>query len=236
MESTELLNKLNTQTIADPQNREAFFELLGFTDQFAQERLKTILRQLLEEDSDDAKARSSAITGLAYLKDQQDFELVARFLRDPDNFVRLMAFDGLIHLDQARALATFIQILQTDSDPGIRNHSACYLGDIKDKRSLEALLKAFNLDKTLEIRASAAYGLGNLGYVEAVAPLIEALTIYKDAIPDNATVRSDIVRALGKLGTEQAIQTIKDLAQTETNKSVKLAIRKVLARPKYQKG
>jgi len=65
-------------------------------------------------------------------------------------------------------------------------------------------------------RYSSAQILGNRGVKEAVGPLIDRLKVEKDP-----SVRIVIVQALHKIGAPQAIEALKEMANTDTNPTVR---------------
>ncbi len=66
-----------------------------------------------------------------------------------------------------------------------------------------------------KLARNAAIGLGNSSDTRAITPLLQGLEIHEDPV-----VRAHIVWALGRLGGRRAIQALKNLEQTETNKDV----------------
>jgi HEAT repeat protein len=89
------------------------------------------------------------------------------------------------------------------------------LGDDRAVKPLAALLA----DKDSNLRSTAREALVKL---EAVDVLIEALK------QSNPVARIEAARALGRLGDRKAIEPLNNLLQTETDESVKSAVKDAL--------
>ncbi len=103
------------------------------------------------------------------------------------------------------------QLLQDKSKQWTeRSLAAWRLGQSKDKRAIEPLMKALKDDEQWVIRNNAAKSLGDFGAPVAVEPLIEALRT-----DSSVFVRESAAEALGKTGDKRAIEPLKKALNDE---------------------
>jgi HEAT repeat protein len=86
-----------------------------------------------------------------------------------------------------------------DSDPNTRVIAVSELGKSEDPKAIPPLANTLLNDESGYIRKTAAEALGNLGYPEAIEPLIRALQ------DEFEYVRKAAVMALGKIGDRRCV-------------------------------
>ncbi|MBN1843128.1 MAG: tetratricopeptide repeat protein [Deltaproteobacteria bacterium] len=97
-----------------------------------------------------------------------------------------------------------IQVLQATGKEWMKRSQAAFkLGQIKDKKAIEPLIKALANDEHWTVRQNAARSLTALGARQAVPHLIRALESDK-----NVFVRTSAAKALGKLGDKSAVAAL----------------------------
>jgi len=99
-----------------------------------------------------------------------------------------------------QALGPMIQALQ-DSNADVRRSAAWAIGELRDRRGVDALIAALS-DADADTRRNAATALGSIRDKRAVDALVAAV---KDPSP---TVRKDAILALGELRTTEAIGVV----------------------------
>lgn len=98
-------------------------------------------------------------------------------------------------------------------DVRLCRNGAYSLGEIGDKRAVEALAKKLKSEDH-HLRRIAANALGKIGDQEAVMPLIEALCDQEE----NVQVQMAAVKALGRLGDKRAARILIHLASLEKSR------------------
>jgi hypothetical protein len=128
--------------------------------------------------------------------------------KDVNGLVKAMWFDDLnIRIDSIKALdrigpdakqavPALLQALR-DTNDIIRERAVCALGQIKDERAVEPLIKSLS-DKY--IRREAVYALGEIGDSRTVQPLIGLLEVPEMVIP--------AIRVLGSLNDKRAVEPL----------------------------
>ena len=137
------------------------------------------------------------------LKEKRDVDGLIEVLRDIDHDVQTKAFRSL---SMARSVSTAEQLMKSFRKDifGVREEAAQALGEIKDNRAVEPLIKAVkDEDEFVEVRASAALALGDIKDKRAVEPLIETL--------ERPAVAKPVAYALGEIGDERGVEPLKKL-------------------------
>jgi HEAT repeat protein len=190
----------------------------------------TLLEGLLEKlSSADALARDEAISELSEIEDIQADAALVTALEDPDKGVRETAAEAIVRRRSSHA-PTFLceylanenigtrnlasEILTTlgkqslpalsekvfDPDHDVRKFAVDILGTIRDKSSIEVVVRALN-DSSSNVVCSAAESLGLLADPKSVGPLVDTY----DRVPE---ARAQIIEALGKIGDHNAIPAL----------------------------
>jgi HEAT repeat protein len=142
-------------------------------------------------------------------------------LDDDDAKVRLLAAEALGKIGDKRAVEPLLTKLPYEED-GVKRYILGALGKIRDVRALEALTKALETEKVAEVRASAAYGLGELGDAGATDALVRALG------DEDPWVRLEACGALRKLKASAAVLALRRVAEADENEQVRKAAAKAL--------
>ena len=139
-----------------------------------------------------------------------------------------------------------IRTLTTEAIPYVRKYAALKLGELGDRRAIEHLVVAMT-DENVEVRMAAAQSLGKLGDEGLVERLISTLedsneylrdqTVHtlvhmgEIAVPsllvalksDKWMVSYSAVKALGRIGTEEAITGLASILEDDGNVYVQKA-------------
>src|SRR5438552_782057 len=149
------------------------------------------------------------VFGLARADDDQDVEKLLKALKSDKVEVRREAAHDLALLGSAakKALKTFVEVMQKDSDAKVRAYAVYGVKQLGDdaKSAIPDVIEVLKKDKNAEVRCIAADTLAKFG-AEAKAG-VPALTA---ALKDK-TVGPHAAAALGLLGDEAKV-AIPDLA------------------------
>ena len=117
----------------------------------------------------------------------------------------------------------YIQILHDQSkDTFKRIEAANYLGNIADKKSVHALIKAFKGDSEVLVRMTAGESLGKIGDMEAVESLTAALK------EDKWVIRRSAVSALGRFRNTEVNASLISVLKEDGNPFVRAEAAKSL--------
>lgn len=108
-----------------------------------------------------------------------------------------------------RTLTTLIRVA-ADPDPQVRGAAIDSLWVIRTPDAFPVFIKALS-DPSIEVRAFAVSGLGDLGDPKAVDPLLLRLSLEDK---NEMEIISRIVDSLGKLGDPKAIESIRPFAES----------------------
>lgn len=188
------------------------------------DQIGELLSQL---QSEDFFVREKAVTQLGTFERDEAVAGLIMAIEDPDPGIRELASEHLVRVQGDTAAQLLIEFLGHD-DIGVRNLAAeiivkfgskavphliagidvddydvrkfivDILGLIKDKHSTEALCQKL-YDENINVVCSAAEALGEVGSTDTIPALAAAF----DKIED---IRLNVVEALGKIGTEQALE------------------------------
>ncbi len=102
-------------------------------------------------------------------------------------------------------------------NPALRYLVANAFASLQDERGLDSLAK-LTKDPVMDIRAMAAYAIGQTGSSKGIPPLLEAFK-NKDTLDINNTMNSSILEAIGKIGDKnllRAMATVETYRNTDT--------------------
>ncbi len=150
-------------------------------------------------DDPNWRVRKTAVEALVTIGDDSVISGLIRSLSADDNAgSRNSAIEALV---QIGAAATDALLLSLDTpDPDVRKFIVDILGDIKDPRTVPALIGALGKDPDENIRAASAEALGKIKDRRAVDALLDCLTRYDETWLDYAAAA-----ALGEIGDERAL-------------------------------
>jgi cyclophilin family peptidyl-prolyl cis-trans isomerase/HEAT repeat protein len=128
----------------------------------------------------------------------------------------IVAQKEILMLQDQRSLGNgkLVSYLQ-HRDRDLRYRAAIALANIQDTTTIDVLLPLL-LDEDLQVRAAAAFALGQIGSPAAEKGLVGALRTEQDM-----TVLSRIFEALGKCGDEQALMATVSYIASARNMAVK---------------
>jgi len=178
------------------------------------------LIELLE--SPDVHERRSTAQTLGVMGFDVATPALIEALDDSDAKVQLLAAEALGRIGDKRAAEPLIEKLPY-ADAGVRRFILGALGKIGDERALAPMMAALADESEGDVRASAAYGLGELGNAAATDALIAALG------DDYKWVRFEACGALRKLKAYSARPALSRVAASDEDEQVRKAAAKALA-------
>ncbi|MHC4122433.1 MAG: HEAT repeat domain-containing protein [Planctomycetota bacterium] len=116
-------------------------------------------------------------------------------------------FQLRVSLSEKELKLRFCEVILKDEtiDPSLRQKAVFRLINTEDERVVMPLIEALRGDVYIDVRAAAAYGLGEIIHKDAVMPLIDALN------DESIRVIKEAVTALGKIKDKRAIPSLIDL-------------------------
>ncbi|MBI2193757.1 MAG: HEAT repeat domain-containing protein [Planctomycetes bacterium] len=161
--------------------------------------LQPLVGLLDDEDSSVGRAVTSALN--LFIDDPRAVELFQSCLGDPNPKVRERAAVVLSWRRDPMALDPLLAALDGEDSEDITAAIEA-LGRLDDVRAVNPLVSALNHQASAGRRASAALALGNLGFSEALEPLIAALGDSEEL------VASASAAALGSLGHMKGLEAL----------------------------
>ncbi len=150
--------------------------------------------------------RMQAARAFCELEDERAIPRLIELLQDECPLVRVSAAYALGRNKSDRAIVPLIDQLKQDWNGYVRKGIVWALGTCRATAGLHSLISALKYDITA-VRLWAASALGQLGDLEAIEPLVNALT--NDPI---SAVRGNCAWSLGKL----IVQKRREFTQDET--------------------
>jgi len=144
-------------------------------------------------NSDAVLERMQAARAFCELEDERAIPRLIELLQDECPLVRVSVAYALGRNKSEKAIAPLIDQLNQDWNGYVRKGIVWALGTCRATLGLKPLISSLKYDITA-VRLWAASALGQLGDMEAIEPLVEALT--KDPI---SAVRGNCAWSLGKL-------------------------------------
>lgn len=89
-----------------------------------------------------------------------------------------------------------------DADPAVRSQAATVLGLSGNPVVVEYLMSTLAFDEDLQVKRSAAIGLGNLGHPSALQPLLMALQSRDDEL------RTFAAEAIAKIDSDDSVELL----------------------------
>lgn len=152
-------------------------------------RLRTTLFEIVADESQAPRVRTSALSALGYFSDMLIAEQLGAAFSDPT--LRIGAVRGMGRSADPRWTDRLMPVLGSD-DPSLREEAARALGEIEDERAVTPLAELID-DPVLEVRIAVIQALGHIGGEEAR----EALLYLAEAADDD--VRGAAEAALEEL-------------------------------------
>ncbi|HEY2202815.1 MAG TPA: HEAT repeat domain-containing protein [Solirubrobacteraceae bacterium] len=200
--SPYLLTRLLEMVGSDPSTdvREAAAEDLGrFTllaeledlDAESTARLRTRLQQVIADETQAPRVRTSALASLGYFSDAVIADQLATAFADPT--LRLGAVRGMGRTADPRWTERLMPILGSD-DPQLREEAARALGEIEDERAVTPLAELVD-DPAPEVRLAVIEALGQIGGEDARQALLYLAEAPEDDIREAAEGALDELEA-----------------------------------------
>jgi eukaryotic-like serine/threonine-protein kinase len=162
------------------------------------ETIKYLIEVLKDENEN---ARRGAVEVLNEIGNAKSVKYLLEALKDSDWWVRSRAADALGKIGGPKVIDAVLQLVR-DKDEDIRRAAIEILNQTKDERAVESLIQATR-DADWWVSERAVDALAEIGSKRAVPRLMEML---KAPVNDKAT--PIVVRALGKLGDAQLVDTL----------------------------
>jgi eukaryotic-like serine/threonine-protein kinase len=162
------------------------------------ETIKYLIEVLKDENEN---ARRGAVEVLNEIGNAKSVKYLLEALKDSDWWVRSRAADALGKIGGPRVIDAVLQLVR-DKDEDIRRAAIEILNQTKDERAVESLIQATR-DADWWVSERAVDALAEIGSKRAVPRLMEMLKA-----PANEKATPIVVRALGKLGDAQLVDTL----------------------------
>jgi HEAT repeat protein len=167
---------------------------------------------------EDAYVRWVTAEALGLIAQPEATRTLEVLLNDTDWMVRSTAVRALAEIGDADSLPLVLQLLK-DSRDEVRATVAEEVARFNNPQAVPALIEALN-DENSYVRQQAVRSLGRLGDARSVAALIELLR----APHVNAYQRALILEALGKIGSDEAVEPISQLLDSTEKPDLKLGL------------
>jgi eukaryotic-like serine/threonine-protein kinase len=160
--------------------------------------IKYLIEVLKDENEN---ARRGAVEVLNEVGNAKSVKYLLESLKDSDWWVRSRAADALGKIGGPKVIDAVLQLVR-DKDEDIRRAAIEILNQTKDERAVESLIQATR-DADWWVSERAVDALAEIGSKRAVPRLMEMLKA-----PANDKATPIVVRALGKLGDAQLVDTL----------------------------
>lgn len=147
------------------------------------------------------EARRQAADYLAKHPNPVALSVMIRALDDPDFVIRSSALTACTHFRSPLMVDPLIKVVRerTFSE---REEAIKLLGELRDRRALQAIADSMLYSDWISIRSTAAAAMGKMRFPECVPFLLEGLQDF------DAPVRASVADALGEIRDEQAIEPL----------------------------
>jgi hypothetical protein len=166
----------------------------------------------------DLKLRTRAITALGVTNDDSVIDALRDFaMTSSENDIVEASLYALSRHTGERAVTVLGEIAtNTNRPPSLRRQAIANIASRPGEPAVDALLRIYDSDQTLEIRRSVISGFGNRKSERAGAKLVE---IVKGS--DVVELRKAAVNAISRRGGDKVIDTLLSLYDSEKNEEVK---------------
>ena len=166
----------------------------------------------------DSKLKARAITALGATNDDSVIDALRDFaMTSSENEIVEASLYALSRHTGERAATVLGEIAaNTSKPPSLRRQAIATIASRPGEPAVDALLKIYDSDQTLEIRKAVISGFGNRKSERAGAKLVE---IARGS--DLVELRKAAVSALSRRGGEKVIDTLLGLYDSEKNEEVK---------------
>ncbi|MFW9923625.1 MAG: HEAT repeat domain-containing protein [Candidatus Thorarchaeota archaeon] len=177
-----------------------------------------MIGELLDKiaNANDKKALHREISSLGLEGDENAIKLLITILNEGDDVeIKSYATQALVKIGGRDVVAQLIKSLRNENWV-TRMKAAEALGEIKNKKAVNPLIKLLRTDPQPSVREWAAIALGNIGSRKATKSLI-----YCMLQNENMEVRMEAATALGKIGNKKSLNALLQAYQSDTNYNVR---------------
>jgi hypothetical protein len=166
----------------------------------------------------DLKLRARAISALGATNDDSVVDALRDFaLNSQENDIVEASLYALSKHTGDRAIAVLGEIASASGRPvALRKQAISSISTRPGEPAVDALLRIYDADQTLEIRKAVIYGFGNRKSERAGAKLLE-IARGSDVIE----LRKSAISAISRRGGDKVIDTLLNLYDTEKNEELK---------------
>lgn len=157
--------------------------------------------------------KQNAVWALGFCGDDSTAVYVQELLKDKNTAVRREAVLALRRLGAVRAVPALIEILKTETDPGVKYDIARALGTLGDQSTVFTLANLLMKEKGWYVKSACVEALGHIGSDKAVNIL--ASTLVADAGEDATWTRTKAAWALAAIGEKSVHALTRALSDNE---------------------
>jgi len=172
-----------------------------------------------KKDPQAAGEINHVIEAMGRLKNERAFQILSLEIDDPntptdyrDKFIQALGE----HPRRDEAVPKIVGIMNEYEDPKCRNHAAQFLGKVAKPETLGDLTSAFGREKELIIQQTILGSIGKIGD-ESALPFLTGVA----RRGERYEVRLSAANAIRRIGTPNAIQSLQELLQVETEPQVR---------------
>ncbi len=192
--------------------------LVQYIGKFRHPDCKSILLEIIYDESDDVQIRQQAVTSLAYIRDTDIPSMLVEIYDRFDN-LKNSALEALESINNPNAIQALYMLLDHE-DWMIRRSAIGSIAKIGDLESLDRLT-AMYIDESEEVRSELSKGLGILGYDKTI-PTLMALVL-----DSSSNVRQEALASLDLAFPSLAHKKFLELA-IETSYSERIKVIELL--------
>ncbi|NHJ48114.1 MAG: HEAT repeat domain-containing protein [Asgard group archaeon] len=169
-------------------------------------------------NANNSKEKLKIILELGELKEEKALRTLFQLLStEDDNKIKSHVADAIIKIGGSKAVDFSIKLLR-DASWVTRMKAAEILGELKDKKATNALIRTLKTDKEASVREWTVIGLGEIGDKKAVRVIIQTMMTEQ-----NWQIRKESALALGKIKDKRAKKSLVTSFQTDVEYQVKWA-------------
>lgn len=179
----------------------------------------------------ESDTRLLAVRSLSYIRHSETIAPLLSVVRDPQIEVRAAAIEALSSFHDSRIPPVLLNALE-DLGASVRREAAIGLSfrpDLREELDLVNRLLPRLYDFNLDVCTAAAIALGRLGTDAAATGLFQVLHS-----PHTPAVQIEIVRSLGRVGTENSLEYLRSSLDRLASKTIWQEIVTVLGRIEQQ--
>jgi len=184
------------------------------------------LDRLLEETQRpmDEGDRASLLKTLGKIGGNEIKPILRSALLDSAPLVRAEAVAAYSAVNPQEAVPVLLNSFSKDTSKMVRATAAEVLGNIGGHEVYSSLTKALRQEREPQVRRAAARALSNARNLQTIEALLVGLT------DEDAGVRLEVVRSLGKIGLNQGIPALLELESKETSHAILAEVAAALVR------